>query len=190
MSEEEFHVHGAHDHEVEHQAEHGIKLSQWVAILSAILACFAAIVSYQSTTTENEAIIQKNEAIIKTTKAADAWAFYQAKKNKAHLMEVAATLSTNPHTAHRFKQQLTRYDADAANAFTQAQNLSNNAQATEKLANQLIKPHHLLAQAMTLLQVAISLASITALTRKRWLLGVSIGAAALGVGLAIAGWMV
>jgi uncharacterized membrane protein YccC len=46
-------------------------------------------------------------------------------------------------------------------------------------------PHHKLAQAMTLIQIAISLASITVLTRKKWLFAVA-GVAAAG-GLAMWG---
>ncbi len=42
-------------------------------------------------------------------------------------------------------------------------------------------PHHKLAQAMTLVQIAISLASITVLTRKRWLFYVAGAAAAGGI---------
>jgi hypothetical protein len=40
-------------------------------------------------------------------------------------------------------------------------------------------PHHKLAQAMTLIQIAISLASITVLTRRKWLFVVA-GVAAAG----------
>ena len=44
---------------------------------------------------------------------------------------------------------------------------------------QLPHPHHRLAQSMMLVQIAISLASITVLTRRRWLLWVG-GVAAVG----------
>jgi len=44
-------------------------------------------------------------------------------------------------------------------------------------------PHHKLAQAMTLIQIAISLASITVLTRKKWLFGVAAVAAAGGIAM-------
>jgi len=40
-------------------------------------------------------------------------------------------------------------------------------------------PHHRLAQSMTLIQIAISLASITVLTRKKWLFAMA-GVAAVG----------
>jgi Domain of unknown function (DUF4337) len=44
-------------------------------------------------------------------------------------------------------------------------------------------PHHLLALAMTLTQIAISLASITALTGTVWLFGVAGISAAGGIAL-------
>lgn len=186
---EDLHVHGAHDHALEHQAEHGIKLAQWVAIISAILACFAAVVSYQSTSTESTALLLKNEAIIKTTQASDAWSFYQTKKTKLHLMEIGASLATNPKAIQHFQTEITRYTNESDVAYHQAQLLSLEAQRTNVDAEHLLKPHERTAQAMTLLQVAISLASITALTRKRWLLGMSLAAAAGGIILATLAWI-
>lgn len=44
-------------------------------------------------------------------------------------------------------------------------------------------PHHHLAEAMTFTQIAIALASITMLTRKRWLLAVAGLSATAGLGL-------
>ncbi len=105
MSGGKFHVHGPHDHAVEHEAAHGedhgkakvgASLAQMVAIFTAILATIGAIVSYQGGHTQNEALL-----------------------------------------------------------------------------------HNKLAQAMTLIQIAISLASICVLTRCRWTLGLA-GVAAAG----------
>ncbi len=42
---------------------------------------------------------------------------------------------------------------------------------------------------MTLIQIAISLASITALTRRRWLFVLALGAAVGGIGLAGLVWL-
>jgi len=52
-----------------------------------------------------------------------------------------------------------------------------------------IHPHHRWELAMTLFQIAISLASITILTRKRWLYVASGVAGAAGIGLAAAAWL-
>lgn len=185
---EELHIHGIEQHQIEHEAVKGVNLSQWVAILSAIFSCLAALISYQSTSKENEAILLKNEAIITTTQSADLWALYQAKKMKAHMMEVAMAASNDEKRISKFSQALKRYQDEAMPLQQQAQQLTQNAREVNLKANQLIKPHEKLAQAMTLLQIAISLASITALTRKRWLLGLSLASASLGALFAVSIW--
>lgn len=188
MSDDGFHVHGAHEHAVEHEAEHGVSLAQWVAILSAIFSCLAAFISYQSAAKQNEAIILKDEAIIKTSQASDAWAYLQSKKTKEHLMEVAIAASNDPVKITNFKKEMTRYQADQPAIQANAEKITAEAAAANNAGDNLIRPHEKLAQAMMLLQIAISLASITALTRKPWLLIVSILAAVIGTGFAIMAW--
>ncbi len=97
MSEDGFHVHGAHEHAVEHHAEGGDGLGGYVAIFTAILATVGAIISYQGGATQNEAMLFKNEAVLKKAQASDQWNFYQAKSSKGHLMELAAEFAP----AHR-----------------------------------------------------------------------------------------
>ena len=76
MSEEEFHVHGAHEHALEGQAHHPKGgLAQSVALFTAILSTIGATVSYEGGNTQTEALLYKNEAILKKTAAADQWAF-------------------------------------------------------------------------------------------------------------------
>ena len=100
MSENGFHVHGPHDHAVEHAAQHeGSDLAQYVAIFTAILATLGAIVSYQGGATQNEAMLYKNEAVLKKAQASDQWGFYQAKSSKQHLMEQPESFN-NVHTPH------------------------------------------------------------------------------------------
>ena len=93
MSENGFHVHGAHEHAVEHADHHGPSLAQSVAIFTAILSTLGAIVSYQGGATQNEALLYKNEAILKKSQASDQWNYYQAKSTKGHLMELARDLA-------------------------------------------------------------------------------------------------
>ena len=91
---EEFHVHGPHDHEVEHQAHSGDRFAGRIAVMTAILATIGALISYQGGATQNAALLFKNEAAIKKTEASDQWNFYQAKSNKQNLAELGATLTT------------------------------------------------------------------------------------------------
>lgn len=178
MSEDGFHVHGAHEHEVEHQAHHGPGLAQYVAIFTAILSTIGAIVAYQGGNTQNEALLYKNEAVLKKAQASDEWNFYQSKSNKAHLMELGMEMSS-PEKKETYKQQIARYDAEKKDIKVKAEALEAQSREANEKSEQFMHPHHQLAQSMTLLQISIALASITALTRKRWLFSLA-GIAATG----------
>lgn len=182
MSEHGFHVHGAHDHAVEHQAHSGPGLAQSVAIFTAILSTLGAIVSYQGGASQNEAMLFKNEAVLKKTEASDQWNFYQAKSSKGHLMELAIDLAP-PEKKEFYRKQIEKYEKDKIEIKQKAEALEAEARRANQESEQLLHPHHKQAQAMTLIQIAISLASITALTRKRWLFVVAAVAAAGGTAL-------
>ena len=91
---EGFHVHGPHDHEVEHKAHSGDTFAARIAVMTAMLATVGALISYQGGATQNAALLFKNEAAIKKTEASDQWNFYQAKSSKQNLAELGATLTT------------------------------------------------------------------------------------------------
>src|ERR1700712_1180248 len=93
MSEDEFEVHGPHDHAVEHRAEHGDPFAARIAVMTAVLATIGAIFSFQGGTAQNDALLLKDEAAIKKTESSDQWNFYQAKSNKQNLAELGATLT-------------------------------------------------------------------------------------------------
>ena len=98
MSGHGVHVHGPHDHAVEHAAQHGGDLGQKIAIFTAILATVGAIVSFLGGHTQNEALLYKNEAVLKKTEASNMWNYYQAKSTKQNLAEFASSLATDPAT--------------------------------------------------------------------------------------------
>ena len=173
-----FHVHGAHDHAVEHGAQSGDKLSGQIAIFTAILASVGAIVSYQGGDTQNQAMLYKNEAVLKKAHASDQWAFYQAKSSKGHLMELALVVA--PASKHEYyKAQIEKYDGEKKEIKAKAEALEDESEKANEASEHSMHPHHRLAQSMTLIQIAISLASITVLTRKKWLFAMA-GVAAVG----------
>ena len=77
MSGSGFHVHGPHDHELEHAAqgghgEHGEKdkgLTAQIAVITAIIATVGAIFAYMGGATQANAGLYKNNAAIKCTDA-------------------------------------------------------------------------------------------------------------------------
>jgi hypothetical protein len=184
MSEHGFHVHAEHEHTIEHQAHSGVGLAQYVAIFTAVLSTIGAIVSYQGAASQNEAMLFKNEAVLKKAQASDQWNFYQAKAQKGHLMELAMELAPKEKKEH-YREQIERYNTEKKKIQAEAEALEEESKKANEKSEQLMHPHHLLALAMTLTQIAISLASITALTRKKWLFGAAGVSAAAGISL----WM-
>ena len=182
MSESGFHVHGAHEHAADHAAHHGPGLAQWVAIFTAILSTLGAVVAYQGGNTQNEAMLYKNEAVLKKTLASDQWSFYEALSTKQHLMELARDIAPDRNQAF-YAQKLAKYQTQKVAIKAQADALEAASTQANAQSARLLRPHHRLAQALTLIQVAISLASITVLTRKRWLFTLAGLAAVGGVGL-------
>jgi uncharacterized cupredoxin-like copper-binding protein len=182
MSGSEFHVHGAHEHAVEHEAHHGPGLGQSVAIFTAILASIGAIVSYQSGAAQIEAMLFKNEAVLKKTQASDQWNFYQAKSSKGHLMEFAADIAP-PKKQEFYRKQVEKYEKEKQEIKLTAEGLEAESKKADEKSDSMMHPHHRLALAMTLIQIAISLASITVLTRKTWLFYLAAVSAAGGIAL-------
>jgi hypothetical protein len=178
MSGHGIHVHAVHEHEVEHQAQHGPGLAQYVAIFTAILATLGAAIGYQVATTLNNAMLYKNEAVLKKAEASDQWNFYQAKSSKGHLMEMAADMTAGKKAEH-YRELATKYDAEKMDIKVKAEAMEEESKKANDTSAELMHPLHLSEQAMTLIQIAISLASITALTRKKWLFVVA-GASAVG----------
>lgn len=126
----------------------------------------------------------KNEAVLKKAEASDQWSFYQAKSNKGHLMALAAELAPQGKQNY-YQEQWKKYETEKKEVKLKAEALEAESEKANRESEHLLHPHHKLALAMTLIQIAIALASITALTRKRWLFGAAGVAASVGVVL----WM-
>ena len=194
MSGAGFHVHGPHDHALEHGAgghgDHGggdekgkfdAKFIQWVAIFTAILATVGAIVSYKGGHTQNAALLFKNEAVLKKADASNQWSYYQGKSTKQNLAELAEALATNVELKAKYTADIARYKVEKDVIKKQAEALElQSAEADKKSAHEL-EPHDKLAQAMTFIQIAISLAAICVLTRRRWMLYLAGTAAIAGM---------
>jgi hypothetical protein len=169
MSGHGVHVHGPHDHAVEHEG-HKQGLGQQIAIFTAVLATVGAIVSFFGGDTQNNAMLFKNEAVLERAEASDQWNFYQAKSLKQNLAETAAAIVTDPKKAEFYQGEARRYAAEKKDVEAEARKHDKAYKEWNEKSEQALHPHHYLAMSMTLLQIAIALASITVLTQRRWLL--------------------
>ncbi len=187
MSGAGFHVHGPHDHAVEHAAQGHHDgddgFASRIAVMTAIISTVGALFSYQGGATQNDAMIYKNNAAIKKTEASNQWNYYQAKSNKQNLAELAMALPGVD--VDKYKKEVARYKTEKDEIKKEAEALEAASKKWDEESEKQIHLHHRWAQAMTVMQVAIALAAITLLTRKRWMQMAVYLATAIGGGLAL-----
>ena len=188
MSGQGFHVHGPHDHEVEHVAQHGgDHFTSRVAVLTAVLSTIGAIFGYLGGHSQNAALLYKNEAAIQKTAASNQWNYYQAKSNKQNLAELSITL-TSGETRDKYTQEVERYKKEKQEIKADAEKLESAAKEADQKSDREMHVHERWALATTLLQIGIAMAAITLLTRKRWMLFGVYGASALGLVVGVMGY--
>ena len=196
MSSGGFHVHGPHDHAVEHAAhgQHGAahhsadsgigSSTNKIAMFTAIVATVGAIFSYMGGATQANAGLLKNDAAIKKTEASNQWNYFQSKSTKQSLAELARDLAPEDRSAG-YKAKIDRYEAEKNEIKVAAEKLEADAHEFDRKSEVQMHQHHRWAQATTALQVAIALAAIALLTRKKWLEYGMYGVAALGLGVGV-----
>ena len=162
---EDIEVPTEHLHETIHEHVKESGESGWfkyVAISTAFMAVFAAISGLMAGHYSNEALIEQ-------IKASDQWAYYQAKGIKSEIK------------ALQMKEE--KVDQQAAiNKYKEEQAaIKEKAEEAEKSSGFHLAKHVLLAEAVTLFQVAIAISAISILTRKKplWLGSLVITAAGL-----------
>ena len=165
------------DKEIEKE---GGKLLRGIALSTAIFAAFAAVVALQAGATVNEALVLKTEATRLQAQASDQWAFYQAKGIKAAAADAGSQswLSAGKPAPAALTAKIAKETNDQQEIRKKAEELEKERDAKSLEADHLLERHHLLADAVALLQVAIALGAVAALTRRRimWFASMLLGA--------------
>ena len=189
MSEGGFHVHGPHDHELEHAAEHDPKgMAGQLAVVTAILATVGALFSYMGGFTQSNAGLYKNDAAIKKTEASNQWNFYQSKSSKQNLSELALELAPEPRKAF-YADEVKRYKTEKAEIKLAAEKLEKDSKEWDDKSAEQLHQHHRWAQATTALQIAIAMAAIALLTKRRWLEKLVFVMSGIGVVVGVMAWL-
>ena len=185
MSGDGFHVHGPHDHEIEHaqqgghggeHGEHGGMINQ-IALFTAIIATIGAIFGYMGGATQANAGLYKNNAAIKKTEASNQWNYFQSKSTKQSLAELARDLASDDKKS-KYQDKVDRYEKEKTEIKAVADKLEADATQWDKQSDEQMHQHHRWAQSTTVLQVSIALAAIALLTKKKWLEYAMFGAGA------------
>jgi len=152
-----------HLHERVHEsAEHsGAVWISWVALSTAVLAVLAAIAGLLSGKHANEAMVSQIEA-------SDQWSYYQAKSIKAAVLDAKIALSATPSEQDR--EKTARYQEEESE-------IKSEAEHKEAAAKSNFHKHEVFARGVTMFQIAIAIAAISALTKRRrfWIVSLLFG---------------
>ena len=164
------------------------RLGTIVALLVALAATFVALAGVK----DRNLTLGMTRA---QTKAVDAWNQYQAKSMKQNLAE--ATLDemlamqevSGGAAAAQLARRIETYHAQVARYEREKEEIKTQAEGYEHEYEALNVRHDQFDLAEAGISVAIALLGVTALTRKRWLLGVAGVFLALGVLFGVAGFL-
>jgi hypothetical protein len=188
MSGHGFHVHGPHDHELEHAAQHNPEgMAGKLAVITAILATVGALFSYMGGATQANAGLYKNNAAIKKTEASNKWNYYQAKSGKQNLAELALALVPEDRKA-TYQAEIERYKGEKADIKKEAEALEEAATEWDHQSDEQMHQHHRWAQATTALQISIAMAAIALLTKRRWMAWGTVGIGGVGIVVGVLAW--
>ncbi len=160
------------------------KKETWLNILATTTVIFAVC----ATLSTFKGAGYSTKAVLSQTKAADQWAFYQAKSIKGYLYEnqmetMDLEMKKNKGTFSKslsaeyekkiefYKQKIKKYGEEKAEISREAKRLEADREAAQKNSS-------IFGIAVIFLQIAILLSSIAALLKKRvvWLAGCACGA--------------
>ena len=135
----------------------------WVALSTALLAVLAAIAGLLSGKHANEAMVNRIEA-------SDQWSYYQAKSIKAAVLDAKLALSAT--SSGTDKETIARYQGEESQ-------IKEEAERKELGAKTNFHRHEVYAGAVTMFQIAIAIAAISILTKKRrfWIVSLLFGGA-------------
>ena len=132
-------------------------------------------------------MIFKNNAAIKKTEASNQWNYYQAKSSKQNLSELAQELASDVRKTF-YADEVKRYKTEKAEIKLAAEKLEAESGAWDDRSAEQMHQHHRWAQATTALQIAIAMAAIALLTRRKWLEYGVFALSGLGVVLGVLAW--
>src|SRR5437762_10048860 len=147
---------------VRESAEHSTEVwISWVALTTAILAVLAAIAGLLSGQ-------HVNEAMMKQIEASDQWNYYQAKSIKASVLDAKMSLAGAPNESDQSRRD--RYEKEQ-------EEIKSDAEHKEAAAKSNFRKHEVFARGVTMFQIAIAIAAISALTKRRhfWMVSLLFG---------------
>jgi hypothetical protein len=140
-------------------------VSRWipgVALSSAIMAVLAAISALL-------AGHHANEGVLEQIQAGDRWSYYQAKGIKGNVLETKVDIlrELGKPTNAEDSKKLEEYK-------NEQKEIEKEAHESEHSSDQHMSRHNVFARTVTMFQIAIAMAAISVLSKRKWLWYVSL----------------
>jgi type VI protein secretion system component VasF len=165
-------------------------LNNLIAMLVALLATFMALCNIKDGN-----IVQAMSQ--DQAKAVDQWSYYQAKGMKENLAEsVRDQLSLrkeqpglSPQESALLDQQIKKYGGIVAKYVKEKEAIKKDAEDAQKDYDRLNVHDDQFDMSEAAISIAIALLGVSALTRKKWLVGFAVLVAGFGVVMGLAGFL-
>ena len=164
-------------------AHAGDQFAKAVSVLVAIIGVVLAVVTIASHRAHTAAVIHRTEAN-------DQWAYYEAKKTREHLTDIASELAvtltaTDPQKARdlaaRYVKDRDRYDA-------QAKDIEQGAHEREEASEREERRALRLDLGEGFLELGLVLSSLYFLSKRKFFPALGVGAALVGAIVSAANW--
>jgi hypothetical protein len=155
-----------------------------VALTMTVLAVVVAVVTVLGHRTHTEAIIAQTRAAVEQNRAADMWAFYQAKKIRANDTELTGNLLevlgvADKHGAEKLQKSYAdhqkKWEEDLKEEEKQAREKEDKVKEYEQEVSVAEAHANRFDLGEALLEIGLVITSVTLLTKKRayWYLGLA-----------------
>ncbi len=166
-----------------HAATEGGLRAAIVPLSIAVMAVVAGALGGLESTAASDAIIARSDASIRRNEASDLWSQYQAESLKKHIYAIAAGQPGADSAA--LKAQSDGFAKQETSLQAQAKAQETSTEDALATSDKAMERHHQLTYATSIVQLAIALASISIVIRRRWLWYGSLACLAAGIVVAL-----
>src|SRR5215831_147222 len=172
--------------EILSESESKDRLTNLVAISVAVLAAFMAVTKIKDDNIVQAMLQAKSDAV-------DTWSEYESKRIKHHLLELGRDQNMALHetaakqTSTTLDGQLKHYESEIARYQKEEVELQNKARGYEALYDALNYRDDQFDLSDAALSMSIAMLAVTALTKKKWLLCLSLVIGVFGMVMGTAG---
>jgi hypothetical protein len=150
-----------------HAAAEGGLRAAVVPLSIAVMAVIAATFGSLETTNSATAIIARSDAAIRQGEATDLWGYFQADSIKKSMFEIAVRQTQVDIPG--LKAKADDYASREADLQTRAKAKEQEVLRQVAISETAMERHHRLAYATNIVHLAIAIASISIVVRRRWL---------------------